>query len=146
MQYQKECECCGNIITAYTHRLNTWLINALQKLVNEYKKTGLWCKIAELNLTTTQYNNFQKLQYFRLVYRIDGIRTPTEKAILFLDGKIPIYPRVATMGKDILWLDHPARQTDHSMPTRKYVYEIDWNYKRREEYQEEKEYQVATLF
>lgn len=145
MKYTKECEHCQNIITAYTHTLNRPLVESLRKLVDFYEEKKRGCNLqSDLNLSKNQYNNFQKLQYFRLVFnRIDGW-VPTFMGTSFIEGKLTILNPVATFGKSILPDDHEAWGTHNSERRTVGVQDIDiMSWKRREEYKEEKR---KTLF
>ena len=140
MKYKKTCECCRQTITAYTHNLNKPLIQALRQLVDFYDTNRRECNLqGDLRLTKNQYNNFQKLQYFKLVQRTEHGYYPTQKGSDFIYGKVPCFNSVATYGKDVLEYNHEAWVTHKSQPYKVMVSDIDqFAYKKREEYKEEK--------
>ena len=142
MDYKKKCKCCGHLVTAYTHRLNKPLVKALRELVDFYDDNKQIAKLQrDLELTKNQYNNFQKLQYFGLVKRIEGKGwLPTAKGTNFIYGAEPCMVTVGTFGKDILPLGHEAWETHNKVLETKYVQEVDeFCYKRRAEYKAEKQ-------
>lgn len=57
------CPTCGQKIVEYKHGLNKTLISCLWSL---YRAGGL-ARLDKLRLDNTQFTNFQKLRYFRLV-------------------------------------------------------------------------------
>jgi len=147
MKYKQSCECCGHNMTAYTHNLNKPLVNALIQLTNFYWKMHKPANLQKnLNLSKNQYNNFQKLQYFRLVKRIEKGWLPTEDGLDFVDNKIMIQSPVATLGKNILPLYHDAWKTHSGKVRRLYISDIiGYQYKTRPEYQEEKSNQASLI-
>ncbi|NCD40584.1 MAG: hypothetical protein EOL88_00680 [Bacteroidia bacterium] len=147
MKYQEKCECCGGVVTAYTHRLNVPLVKALRKLVDYFEKYHLACNLQKsLDLTHNQLANFQKLQYFGLVYGAKGGWIPTEEGIKFIHGEVTCMDIVATMANQVLSYDHKAWETHSKEPMAVNISDIDYySYKRREEYQAEKSPQ-ANLF
>lgn len=149
MKYQKVCECCWEKVVWYTHKLNKWLISWLDQLVRFYKKNHTWANLQrDLDLSINIYNNFQKLQYFTLIKKDKWGRIPTDFWIRFIEWSIPCYTTVATLWKNIIRFDHPARQTVKELPTKKFIREFDWqySYKKREEYQLERGFRTPTLF
>ena len=145
--YQETCECCGNMVTAYIHHLNSPLVSALRQLVDFYEKTSIPANLQNnLSLTKNQYNNFQKLQYFGLVHRTKDGWYPTPLGNEFITGRIDIPVRVATLGKTILPEHHEVWSEAKVKPAKMFVWEIDeGSYKKRPEYQAEKSMQ-ETLF
>jgi len=142
MKYSETCECCGHKLTAYTHKLNKPLVLALAELVAFYIINGRPAKLQQdLELTKNQYNNFQKLQYFKLVHRDEQGWTPTHKGTAFVKMECSCQDTVATMGKEILNGNHPAWET-HAKAPRWIMADqfIEVQYKQREEYQQEKGY------
>lgn len=151
MKYHEKCECCGNVITAYTHNLNKPLVGALRQLVDFYQGSqidhrvvGLACNLAnDLKLTHNQLANFQKLQYFGLVRDTKGGWYPTQLGIDFINGVERVYSPVATFKSEVLPFSHPAWET-HPKPHVVGVKDIDeTSYKQREEYANEKSCQRA---
>lgn len=149
MKYSKTCECCGNIISAYTHKLNAWNVDMLEKLVLFFQKRDRPAVISELWLSPVEYSVFSKMKHFWIIKRVewwstDGSkiqgRIPTEKWIERLKWKIQIENRSASFGKETLPLDHEARQTDKIWRKLVRVRDIKADYKRKrgEEYKKEK--------
>jgi len=147
MKYQEICECCGSVVTAYTHNLNVPLVKALRKLVDYFEARRLACNLQDdLDLTHNQLANFQKLQYFGLVYGANGGWIPTKSGIDFIHGEVAVKNPVATMANKVLADDHKAWETHTKERTLVMVNDIDnFSYKQREEYQKEKSPQ-ANLF
>lgn len=78
------CPCCGRKIVEYKHKLNKVLIKGLRSL----KDAGGCERIDNLNLSSSEFNNFQKLGYFGLAVR-SGINSKwqiTTKGVKFLGG------------------------------------------------------------
>ena len=98
------CQCCGHTTREYRHKLNKAMITALYQLYRRGVPSNLQ---KELVLTKNQYNNFQKLQYFKLVERVVGtsLWKVTELGNLFCDGSIGIPNTAYTFGKTILSKD-----------------------------------------
>lgn len=140
MKYQKRCECCGHLTTAYSHKLNKPLVKALRQLVDYYEDTKCACNLQkDLDLTKNQYNNFQKLQYFKLVQHTKEGWYPTNKAQLFIFGKESINNTAVTFGKNILDMTHQAWRIKKIRHKYIFIKDIDeLSFKKREEYQEEK--------
>lgn len=145
MNYKKQCDCCGHQITAYSHNINAQLVQALEQLVRFFKEKGRECNLQKnLNLTKNQYNNFQKLQYFGLVYKGEKGWLPTNLAVNFMNGTAYIQNPVATYGKEILPIYHEAWSTAEKKPKTLYVHQVkNYDWKGREDYVEEKR---NTLF
>lgn len=153
MKYQENCECCGNVITAYTHNLNKPLVSALRQLVDFYQKTqyidhrvsGMACNLAsDLNLTHNQLANFQKLQYFGLVLDTKDGWFPTSLGIDFINGTEKVLNPVATFKNEVLPYTHKAWATHKTAPFLIGVLDVDVScYKKREEYAQKKSSQVG---
>jgi len=80
------CKCCGHKIRTHSHLLTKVLIIGLDKL---YKIGGAG-KLREMDLTPVQYDNFQKLQYFKLVNNEDGTYFITTLGVNFLKGLVKV--------------------------------------------------------
>ena len=83
------CECCGQKIVEYKHKLNKTLLSALWKLYYAKDQKG---SLKELDLTHNEFANFQKLQYFGLVRKDRGsVWVMTDKGEDFVNryGKAP---------------------------------------------------------
>jgi len=83
------CPHCGAKTVTYRHVLNQGLITSLIKLAS----AGGEAKTSDLDLTYTQRNNFQKLQYFSLTMKEKGkrhvwIMTPLARDFLHHDKAI----------------------------------------------------------
>jgi hypothetical protein len=147
MRYSQSCDCCGQKVTAYTHKLNKamvwWFAQLIGHFMFKHEPANLQ---RDLDLTINQNNNFQKLQYFWLVERTKWWWVPTQYWILFYEWKVPVYERVATLGKITLWLDHMAWQSEKKLPKTVMVWEVNETYKSREEYQQEKGFSWLPLF
>ena len=89
MKKTEKCSCCGQSITTYKHNMNTTLIWGLLEL---YKAGGV-AKLKDLNLTNSAFANFQKLQYFDLVFNYKGVWRITISGKLFIKGEegCPMY-------------------------------------------------------
>ncbi len=59
----EHCHECGAKKVIYRHRLNKGLVTGLRALYDD----GGVAKLSALNLTVSQHNNFQKLQYWDLI-------------------------------------------------------------------------------
>ncbi|HOH62101.1 MAG TPA: hypothetical protein PK698_06495 [Bacilli bacterium] len=144
MNYQEQCECCGGITSAYQHKINKQLVQALRQIVDYYEKEKKSCNLQKnLDLTKNQYNNFQKLQYFKLVQRTSAGWYPTELGVRFIYGEVPCWDRAITLGKRVLDQDHVAWKYKKQARLI-FVKSIDdYSWKQKEEYQDEKR---QTLF
>ena len=171
MKYQERCECCDSIVTAYTHNLNKPLVSALRQLVDFYferrkayvtKRMGegsnyrmptdgteAMCNIArDLKLTHNQLANFQKLQYFGLVFRVGGSGKwlPTPDGIQFVHGELSILSPVATFKGKVIPTSHDAWKTHNGRQESLHIKDVDvFSYKQREEYQAEKSQQQSLI-
>lgn len=145
MHFSTKCECCGHTSTAYTHKLGKNLVQALRQLVDWYEETKSPAHLQRhLNLTKTQYNNFQKLQYFNLVRNIPEGWLPTPLGIDFIYNRAMVLNTVATIENNVLSSLHGAWKT-HKGKEPKLVSVRDIHlisYKTRSEYQLEKSRQL----
>jgi len=139
MRYTTTCECCGHQVTAFTHKLNKGLVKALRSLVDFYEKHKTTAELGELDLTTQQYSNFQKLQYFKLVFHDKNAWGPTPLGKDFIEGVVPVTTTAANMGRKTLEYNHEAWDTHTAELETLFVHQIDeGSYKKRPEYVEEK--------
>jgi hypothetical protein len=147
MKYNKQCECCGNKVTAYSHNLNAPLVQAFEQLVKFYLAKNRGASLQkDLNLTKNQYNNFQKLQYFGLVANYGNGWTPTLLGLGFITGDKGIMNPVGTFGKEILSNYHEAWRTTDRKPKLTHISQVKgYTWKGRDEYQEEKGFNNQTL-
>jgi hypothetical protein len=147
--YQEKCNHCGHIKSAYSHRLNTSLVSALRKLVDEYQATlspVLPKRLEAMGLTHCQIANFQKLQHFELIEMLKkgGGWLPTQKGLGFIFGNIPCVEYVISFENEILPLNHTAYYKAKKKPEYKYVWEINGiAYKKYDEYKSEKSAQTV---
>lgn len=136
MNYFNTCNHCGNTVTAYSHRLNAQLVDALVQLVEFWRAKKRGCNLQnDLQLSKNQYNNFQKLQYFRVVTNREDGWYPTGKGCQFVDGSIEIEKNVATFGKMILDSNHEAWGTTEAKPEPIHISNVkNYTWKKREDY------------
>lgn len=80
------CPCCGQKIVVYKHKLNRTLISALVKLW-EHNGEG---KAADLGLNNSQFANFQKLAYFKLVAKKGSTYVLTDEGRMFLKNQLEV--------------------------------------------------------
>lgn len=146
MKYQEVCAHCQHVNVAYIHNLNSPLVKCLRKLVDYYRRTLSGANLQrDLHLTINENNNFQKLQYFDLVSRVEGKGWyPTQCGIDFICGEMQVPNRVATINSNVLPGYHPAWNTTQKRPMLVAVWEVDeTSHKKREEYQQEKSRQLS---
>ena len=76
MKEKEYCECCGQPIMKHTHRFSKSLAGILYLAAMKYDIDKPFHLQKDLMLTKNQYNNFQKLRYWKLVdkYYENGIR------------------------------------------------------------------------
>lgn len=93
------CPHCGAKIVEYRHALNTPLIRALAKLYQH----GDAVNLRELNLDRNEWDNFQKLKYWGLVYQVEvegkrkkGVWWLTLRGVEFIEGRLRIPKSVWT--------------------------------------------------
>ncbi len=151
MKYSKQCEHCGHKEIAYIHVINKAMIGSLYQLQKFYEVNKVPANLQkDLNLTKNQYNNFQKLQHFGVVYRSKKGWIPTILGRKFIYGVMKIPKRVATIDNEVIAWDHEAWSTHNdgkidleTIHVRDY---IPFEYKQREEYQKEKGQKNESLF
>ena len=148
MKYARNCECCWNTITAYTHKLNAWHVDMLWKLIQFVERNKRPAVLSELSLTPVEYSVFSKIRHFKLIFNNENWRQPTEKGLLFFQWKIQCENRSANFGKQTLSLDHEAWQTDKQGRKKVWIWDInaDYKWKQRNEYQCEKPSNMKSLF
>lgn len=147
MKYHVECECCGQTVKAYTHRLNKPMVQSFIKFVNQYKETRQPLRVGDVpDLTTIQYNSFYKLQHFGLIKKMEGGYLPTQRGLKFLRGEFAVQNPSASMGRKVLPLDHQAWETHSGNIKEEYIHDIDDRYyKQRDEYLDESSNQTSLL-
>lgn len=148
MKYVRECDCCWHIVTAYTHKLNAWHVQMLEKLIQFCEKNKKHATLNDLNLTGVEYSVFSKIRHFKLIYSTEAGRRPTEKGLLFFQWKIQCENRTANFGKQTLPLDHEAWQTDSKWRKKMWIWDFnaDHKWKQKGEYQSEKQSNMKSLF
>ena len=156
MKYSKTCECCWNVVSAYTHKLNAWNVDMLEKLVLFYQKRNRPAIISELWLSPVEYSVFSKMKHFGIIQHVElkraltnekiTWRIPTRKWIEWLQWKIQIENRSASFGKTTLPLDHEAWKTDKIWRKLVRVRDIKSDYKRKQPDEYKKEKWTRTLF
>jgi len=150
MKYQRQCECCGQTVTAYSHNINGPLASAFIALTERYLESKQPVNInKECGLDHNQIANFQKLQHFLIVKRIEGAGwVPTPVGLSFYYGECRVLNPAGSFGNRTLSDDHEAWKT-HKKPriavSLKDLIDGPWEYKKRPEYQAERSYQ-STLF
>lgn len=99
-------------------------------------------------LTFNQRGNFQKLQYWEIVYRNELGYFLTEKGEQFYYGEISIPKKVATMENEVLSYNHQAWDGEKRVEN-VYIWQIlqtsEAGWKQRPEYQREASLQTAML-
>lgn len=108
---QELCPHCGAKMRAYWHRLTPMLVKGLIKFRKAVVEKGV-NKIhlqRDLNLTKTEYNNFQKLRLHGLVAkfredneRVNGYWLLTRRGGLFLNNHYAIPKRVKTFRNKVI--------------------------------------------
>lgn len=93
------CPHCGASMNEHRHTISKALINGLRKLHAQRRRTNL--KL--LGLTRNEWDNFQKLRYWGLVYQVEvdgkrqnGVWWLTQKGANFLSGAVAIPKHVWT--------------------------------------------------
>lgn len=129
-------------ITAYPHPLNKQMVNAFVLFMQKYFEVGgTIIPNVELGLSATQIANFQKMQHYKLIKKIDKVDgyIPTLFGVEFYNGSLPVvYPAISFDNK-VVGVDHPAWETFDKERKILYIGDIvDVTWKRREEYREDK--------
>lgn len=119
----KRCQHCGAKLEEYLHSLNSGLVTGLIRLYS----VGGESKLEALNLTLSQSNNFQKLQYWSLVEKgKSGVWRITLKGMAFIRGEQSVRRSVRTFRKRWTgWEGDSVRVSDVIK---------DFDYRRREDY------------
>lgn len=97
------CPLCSRKIVKYKHTLTRIMIKGLRELYN----AGGKARLDKLNLSNSEFTNFQKLRYFGLAYNDRYEWTLTELGTLFLAGKIKVNKTVCTENAVVI-----AKSTD----------------------------------
>lgn len=155
MQYQKQCECCGHKVTAYTISINKGMAEAFYRFADYSLRSGnrgINKKEMEergILKSHSQYTNFHNLQYFGIIENFASNREVwylTDKGEAFFYGEISLQNPVAVMANKALPDDHEAWRTHKGKRKEIMIGSIlPFEYKRRPEYQREKSPQ-SSLF
>lgn len=116
MQETEICPHCGAKMKKYYHRITPGLVGILIKCYDFVKaKEQNRFKMNELNLSHSEYGNFQKLRFHALIAKhkvegewVDREWVMTSRGIDFLCGRISVPKRVQTFRN---------RVTDHDPET-----------------------------
>ena len=81
------CPCCGQKIVEYRHNFNSVLFNGLKYLEYLGGKATLREIFDKMGMSSSEYANFQKLQYFDMMSKDGRNYVLTEKGEQFLKGR-----------------------------------------------------------
>jgi len=111
MTDKKICECCGQTISPRRERISKGIVRSLYKMAIYVKALKL-NKVHprnDLELTKSEYNNFQKLRYRGLIakYKSNGEILPgywliTHKGYSFLNNESPTANYVSVLNNRII--------------------------------------------
>lgn len=125
------CQTCGSKNIEYRHNFNVGLATCLKLLF----QNGGMAKIGSLGLNNSQFANFQKLQYWDLIYpygKKRGWWAITPRGVEFLQGKRDIPSGIVTIKSRIV------RSEGNSLN----VWDIIKSWDEREYYVEQKRSQL----
>lgn len=111
MNFHLDCKCCGHRVTAYTANLNRPLARAFVAFCDARIRLGRGVEKSKLALTHGQYGNFQKLQYFGLIFLTTAGWEWTMFGRRFFLGHESVLTPCAHMGNEALPDDHLAWAT-----------------------------------
>lgn len=122
MENETTCECCGASLKRYKHNLSKGLLQILAKFAIEARQSGNSVHVSSaLELSTTEYNNFQKLRYFGLVakVKVDGVHKSgywllTRRGGMFISGNEAVSTSIITFRNKI----------EERSEIKKYIWEI----------------------
>lgn len=146
MNFHEDCPHCGARISAYTSPLNRGLALAFLEFADQRMALGRPVEKHELELSNSQYGNFQKLRYFGLIQHVAGAKAWefTKLGSEFFLGKTKVLSPAGHMGGTILdeqhlaWATHPIARKLVSLED---VLPEEW--KNREAFKAEKKDAVA---
>ena len=108
MAKKEYCPTCGQPIMKHRHTFSRALAGILLIVANKYGTRKPFHLQKDLDLTPNQYNNFQKLKYWDLVFkhsvqgkRIGGYWFLTTKAQYFIRGLVEIPRYVVTFNNQV---------------------------------------------
>lgn len=116
------CPTCGHKIVDYKHSMTKVLVSCLRKLYNAGGKS----KKGPMNLTTTQFGNFQKLRYFGLA----ELNPKTQEWMLmpsglaFLRGKIRVPRYIITRSGKVIGIS--PESIDITQVKDAVQYRVEW--------------------
>lgn len=102
-KYREQCDCCKNVVVAYTKTLTLthikWLIKYQRHYQSEQKRT--WEKIIKSIKVSRIMNHretaaFQQLRYFGLIEKTEDWRQRNHRTIPFLNWTLAVFDKVAT--------------------------------------------------
>lgn len=112
MNFHDTCPHCGRRVTAYVVHLNAQLLEAFVLFAEARIVANGPIEKAGLELSHSQYGNFQKLRHFRLIERRESNTWEmTPHGWGFLMGQMSVYSPAAQFGNTTLDADHPAWAT-----------------------------------
>ena len=113
MTYAETCKCCGRKSTAYTEPLNARLVRPFLRLIDARLRLRRPVKKSELELTHSEYGNFQKIKYFGIIsYDAElGVWDVTPLGWNFQRGLVKLETPVAHIDDEVLPADHLAWAT-----------------------------------
>ena len=107
----KHCPSCGSKIVEYRHTISKGMARALVLL----REKGGSARLSELGLNNNQHANFQKLQYWQLVKRVEGKWQLQPMGHLFLRGTSLKRVAVTFRGKTVK-MEGPEISIDKLLP------------------------------
>lgn len=141
MNYHDVCHHCGHKTTAYSLPLNEGLVRAFLSFADARVRLGRPVKKGELELSNSQYGNFQNLRHFGLIMQAEKGRE-WEFTRLGLDwklGRAKILNPAGHLGGETLPDDHLAWGTHDGARTLVSIFDVlPEDYKQRPEYAAEK--------
>lgn len=106
---KKVCANCGESMKAYWHSLTSGLVGDLIKAIEFVRTNNKNCfhLAKDLQLTKSQYNNFQKLRFHALVakdkdHKEAGYWLITKRGGQFLRGEVEVPRRVQTFRNSVI--------------------------------------------
>ncbi len=113
MNYQDTCLHCGRKTTAYTLPLNNGLVRAFLSFVDARVRLGRPVMKGELDLTNSQYGNFQNLRHFGLIGQLEKGKEWEMNPLgwAFYNGRAKVLNPAGHLGGETLPEDHLAWST-----------------------------------
>lgn len=148
MAYHESCPHCGHMTTAFVHKMNKNLANALMQLYNFYKTASVGlCNISkDLHLSHNQINNFQKLKYWKLVGLTPHGYFITHIGVEFCKRERQIDNRILTFANKPLHISDPLWNNFQVKPKLVWFDEVDpETWMKRIDYQIQKSTQTTLV-